>query len=91
MRVHRLMQKVRVPKDIKMPTAIRAPGLRFTFDNPIGKDKNDFELSLLEAQALRTRIAAKFVGKPFKKVIEIEDDAILAGDELVPADVTSNK
>ena len=80
-RVRRLMQKVRLPKDVKIPTAIRAPGLRFTLDNPTGKDKNDFELSLMEAQALMTKIAAKFVGKPFKKVIEVEE--LLSGDELV--------
>ena len=85
MRVQRLMQKVRVPKDVKMP-AIRVPGFRFTFDNPTGEDKNEFEFSLQEAQALMVYTSAKFFGGPFKKIIEIEDDALLASDELAPSE-----
>ena len=80
-RVRRLMQKVRFPKDVKIPTAIRAPGLRFTSDNPTGEDKNEFELSLLEAQVLMTRVAVKYLGKPFTKVIEVDEQIL--GDELV--------
>ena len=91
MRVQRLMQKVRVPKDVKMPTAFRVPGFRVTFDKPTGRDKNEFELSLLEAQALVVYTSAKFFGKPFKKVIEIEDDALLASDELPPPDEAPEK
>ena len=90
MRVQRLMQKVRVPKDAKMPTAFRVPGFRVTFDKPTGQDKNEFELSLLEAQALVVYTPAKFFGRPFKKVIEIEDDALLASDELAPAEPSSD-
>ena len=83
-RVNRMMQKVRFSKEAQVPTAIRAPGLRFTSDNPTGKDKNEFELSLTEAQVLLTRVSAKYLGQPFKKVVELSSaEEMLPGDELV--------
>ena len=83
-RVQRVMQKIRWPKDITRPTSIRAPGLRFTFDNPSGKDENDFELPLLGAQVLVIRTAAKFLNEPFQVTLEIEQHQVIPGDVILP-------
>ena len=83
-RVRRMMQKVALPEDMQFPMTLRAPGLRFTSDNPTKPGGREFELSMIEAQVVATLIKdVAYVGDPFKKVFEVDEDAVLPTDEVV--------
>ena len=84
-RVSRLMQKVRWPKDMVKPVAIRAPGLRLTFT---GDESDDLELSLMEAQILMSRVAVKYLDKPYLKEMDVEE--VKAGDKIIPSDADAD-
>ena len=85
-RVNRLMQKVRWPKDIVKPTVVRVPGLRLTFDEDAS---DDLELSFMEAQVLMSRTAVKYLGKPYRKEMDVEE--LQSGDEIIPLDDVASK
>ena len=78
-RVNRLMQKVRWPKGMKKPTAISAPGLRLAFT---GDESDDLELPLMEAQILMSRVAVKYLGRPYWKKMDVE--TLKSGDKIIP-------